>query len=48
MTVMILMVVVMMKSILDLSVAVMRGRISCTVMDRMFLCGLNSDQSQKS
>jgi len=43
----------MMKSILDLSVAVMRGRISwkwghSAVMDRMFLCKLGSEQSQKT
>ena len=43
----------MMKSILDLSVAVIRGRISwkwghSAVMDRMFLCKLGSEQSQKT
>jgi len=45
--------VTMMKSILDLSVAVMRGRISwkwrrSAVTDRMFLCKLGSEQSQKT
>lgn len=43
----------MMKSILDLSAAVMRRRISLklghsAVMDRMFLCKLGSGQSQKT
>ena len=45
--------VMMMKSILDLSVAARRKRISwksgySTVMDRMFLCKLDSQQSQKT
>ena len=43
----------MMKSILDLSVAVMRGRIGwkwghSAVMDRVFLCKFGSEQSQKT